>query len=53
MAVRSQACPECRALVEVASMAAHVAWHSGLSNVVATLTTATAANHPHGPVTAR
>jgi hypothetical protein len=43
MAVPSNTCAECRALVAAAEMAAHLAWHSGLM--------AALANHPHGPVT--
>jgi hypothetical protein len=39
MALLSQKCPECRALVPVADMALHQAWHNGLQTALA--------GHPH------
>jgi hypothetical protein len=52
MARPAESCPECRALVAADQMTSHTAWHTGLSTAVALVTTRTATNHPHGPVTA-
>ena len=52
MARPAETCTECRALVAADQMANHVAWHTGLSNALALVTTRTATNHPHGPVAA-
>lgn len=51
-AYETNVCPECRALVGADEMAVHTGWHTGLSTAVALVTTRTATNHPHGPVTA-
>lgn len=58
MAREAESCPECRALVASNNLAAHLAWHTGLTAAVANhphpqVTAATLANHPHGPVAAR
>lgn len=49
MARPAEVCTECRALVPADQMAAHLAWHTGLTAAMAR----TATNHPHGPVAAR
>ena len=49
MARPAQTCSECRALVAENQMAAHLAWHAGLTAALARI----ADNHPHGPVAAR
>jgi len=52
MARPAETCAECRALVATDNMAAHVAWHTALTNSIGVVTTRTNANHPHGPVAA-
>ena len=48
MARPAESCAECRALVAADQMALHVAWHAGLTTMLARIQT----NHPHGPVAA-
>jgi hypothetical protein len=46
MARPAESCAECRALVAADQMALHIAWHAGLTTILARINT----NHPHGPV---